>query len=63
MPVYENGRCYVKHEGSGLYRVYRSNMTHAVLRSTIDFPGQPEYALERARSECDRRAVKEKDAF
>lgn len=62
-PVYENGRCYVMHEGVGLYRVYRSNMTHAVLRSTVDYSSDPGYALGRAKSECDRCAINERDAF
>ena len=55
--AYENGKHWVLEKASGWFEVYTIGIIHSTRCATVHYSDRPQYALERAIIECDRREV------
>lgn len=53
--LHETGRHWIVRNDRGDLEVYRNGVTHSTRCATIGFRDRPDYQMERAIAECDRR--------
>ena len=53
--IHENGLHWVSREGPGHFKVWEVTGVASYRRGTYHFSSRPEYALERAIGDCNRR--------